>query len=117
MDPSGWNLFETVITGCSSDAILELRDVFLVPRIWFSRSQKSFYVAIISILDTALQLHRNIDMASQRRHSFTAPDKNRHGFRDKWTPDLNRNGWGRSHLPPPRQGGNMFDRPEGVQHQ
>ena len=72
----------------------------LVPRMWFIRFQNPFHAVIIPLLDTALQTHRYTDMASKRGHSFTATQKSRHGFRDKRTTDFNKNGWGRSHLPP-----------------
>ena len=54
-----------MITGGRFGLILEPRDVFLAPEMWFSRFQNSFYVAIIAISYTA---------------SFTATQKYRHGF-------------------------------------
>ena len=72
MDPSGWHLFDHVITEGRFGIVLELRDVFLVPKI---RLQNQFCVAIISILDTDLQLHRYTNMVSKRRHNCTAAQK------------------------------------------
>ena len=63
MDPPGWHLFNPVITEGPFGVILDLRDAFLVPMMWFFRFQNSFYVAIISISDTALQLRRITEMA------------------------------------------------------
>ena len=75
MDFFGWHLFDPVVTEGRFGVILDLRDVFLVPRMWFFRFQNPFRIVIISILDTALQLHRNTGIAPKRGHSFTAAQK------------------------------------------
>ena len=102
MDLFGWYSLDPVVTEGRFGVILDLRDVFLVPRMWFFRFQNPFHVVIISILDTALQTHRYTDMASKRGHSFTATQKSGHGFRDKRKTDFNKNGWGRDKSSLPR---------------